>query len=53
MGHSDPKTTRRYTHATDRAKRVAVDAVRVLRKEICRKSATKQERLPKLAAVNA
>jgi|SRR5690349_2615818 len=29
MGHSDPQTTRRYTHATDRAKRAAVEAVRV------------------------
>jgi len=29
MGHSDPQTTRRDTHATDRAKRAAVEAVRV------------------------
>ena len=35
MGHSDPQTTRRYTHATDRAKRAAVEAVSVLGKEIC------------------
>ena len=35
MGHSDPQTTRRYTHATDRAKRTAVEAVRVLRDRIC------------------
>lgn len=53
MGHSDPKTTRRYTHATDRAKRAAVEAVRVLRDGVCHKFATTQERLPKLAAVNA
>ena len=53
MGHSDPKTTRRYTHATDRAKRAAVEAVRVLRGGVCHKFATTQERLPKLAAVNA
>ncbi|HVG30826.1 MAG TPA: site-specific integrase [Pyrinomonadaceae bacterium] len=26
MGHSDPKTTRRYTHGTERAKRAAVEA---------------------------
>lgn len=26
MGHSNPKTTRRYTHATNRAKRAAVEA---------------------------
>jgi hypothetical protein len=24
MGHSDPQTTRRYTNATDRAKRAAI-----------------------------
>jgi hypothetical protein len=35
MGHSDPQTTRRYTHATDRAKQAAVEAVRVLRNGIC------------------
>jgi integrase len=28
MGHTDPKTTRRYTHATDRAKHAAVEATR-------------------------
>jgi hypothetical protein len=28
MGHTDPKTTRRYTHGTDRAKRQAVEAAR-------------------------
>lgn len=27
MGHADPQTTRRYTHATDRAKRAPVEAV--------------------------
>ena len=53
MGHSDPQTTRRYTHATDRAKRAAVEAVRVLRENVCHKSATTAERLPKLTAVNA
>jgi integrase len=26
MGHAEPKTTRRYTHGTERAKRVAVEA---------------------------
>lgn len=26
MGHTDPKTTRRYTHGTERAKRAAVEA---------------------------
>ena len=29
MGHTDPKTTRRYTHGTGRAKREAVEAVRL------------------------
>ena len=28
MGHTDPTTTRRYTHGTDRAKRAAVEAAR-------------------------
>src|SRR5215207_10489972 len=48
MGHSDPQTTRRYTHATDRAKRAAVEAVRVYHNP-----ATKQERPPLQVAVNA
>jgi integrase len=52
MGHSDPQTTRRYTHGTDRAKRAAVEAVRLLGEKVCHKFATKQERPPKLAAVN-
>src|ERR1044072_2462180 len=29
MGHTDPKTTRRYTHGTERAKREAGEGVRV------------------------
>ena len=29
MGHADPATTRRYTHATDRSKHEAVEAARV------------------------
>jgi hypothetical protein len=53
MGHSDPQTTRRYTHATDRAKRAAVEAVRVLRENVCHKSATTQKRRPLPIAVNA
>ena len=28
MGHTDPKTTRRYTHGTEAAKRAAVEATR-------------------------
>lgn len=38
MGHSDPKTTRRYTHGTLRAKGEAVEAARTRsggRKEQC------------------
>jgi integrase len=49
MGHSDPQTTRRYTHATDRAKRAAVEAVRL---RVCHNPATKQERPPLQVAVN-
>ena len=47
------KTTRRYTHATDRAKHAAVEAVRVLRNGICHNFATTQERLPEATAVSA
>ena len=50
MGHSDPQTTRRYTHATDRAKRAAVEAVRL---RVRHNPATKQERPPLQVAVNA
>lgn len=40
MGHSDPQTTRRYTHATDRAKRAAVEAVRLTSQRVCHKTRT-------------
>ena len=40
MGHSDPETTRRYTHATDRAKRAAVEAVRIAGQRVCHNFAT-------------
>jgi integrase len=53
MGHSDPQTTRRYTHATDRAKRAAVEAVRVARDRFCHNPATKEERRPLPIAVSA
>jgi len=53
MDHSDPQTTRRYTHATDRAKQAAVEAVRVLRNGIYHNFATTQERLPQATAVRA
>lgn len=52
MGHSDAKTTRRYTHGTDRAKRAAVEAVRVSR-EVCHNPATNEIRPPLQAAVSA
>jgi len=53
MGHSDPQTTRRYTHATDRAKRAAVEAVRIAANRFCHNPATKQERPPLQVAVSA
>src|SRR6185369_11119757 len=53
MGHSDPQTTRRYTHATGRAKRAAVETVRVAADRFCHNPATKQERPPLQVAVNA
>jgi hypothetical protein len=53
MGHSDPQTTRRYRHATDRAKRAAAEAVRVAGDPFCHNPATKQERRPSPIAVNA
>jgi integrase len=51
MGHSDPQTTRRYTHATDRAKRAAVEAVRGARDRFRQNPATKEERPPLQVAV--
>jgi len=44
MGHSDPKTTRRYTHATERAKHEAVEAARVGAGKACHNPATKEKR---------
>lgn len=52
MGHSNPRTTRRYTHGTDRAKREAVEAVRRSHTSVCHNPATKEEQRPKLAAVS-
>jgi integrase len=51
MGHSDAKTTRRYTHGTDRAKRAAVEAVRVSALRICHNPATNQKQPPLLTTV--
>lgn len=53
MGHSDAKTTRRYTHGTDRAKRAAVEAVRVSRDRVCHNPATNERRRPFPIAVSA
>ena len=41
MGHSDPQTTRRYTHPTERAKRAAVESVRrAVLQQSCHKTIT-------------
>jgi integrase len=53
MGHADAATTRRYTHGTDRAKRAAVEAVRVSHEPVCHKSATNEERPPMPMAASA
>jgi integrase len=53
MGHTDPKTTRRYTHGTDQAKREAVEAVRLKRQTVCHNPATEDKQPPKLVAVSA
>ncbi|MBA2502279.1 MAG: site-specific integrase, partial [Pyrinomonadaceae bacterium] len=52
MGHTDPKTTRRYTHGTDRAKRTTVEAVRRSTENICHNPATNEKQQPALVAVN-
>lgn len=52
MGHSDPETTRRYTHATNRAKQAAVEAVSERDGQTCPIYAPKEKRRPKLVAVN-
>ena len=53
MGHTDPKTTRRYTHGTERAKREAVEAVRLRPQAPCHNPATNDKQPPKLVAVSA
>ncbi len=52
MGHTDPKTTRRYTHGTERAKREAVEAALNSARNPCPKSAPDAQQPPKLAAVS-
>jgi integrase len=47
IGHADPQTTRRYTHATARAKRAAVEAVRPSKQandRFCHNPATNRHR---------
>ncbi len=44
MGHASGSTTRRYTHATERGKREAVEAARVRAREACHNPATKEKR---------
>ena len=52
MGHSNPNTTRRYTHSTDDAKRQAVESASVPAGKACPKYARKEKRPPKLMAVS-
>jgi integrase len=52
MGHSDIRMTARYVRATERNKRAAVEAVRLDFQVSRHNGVTKEERLPKLVAVN-
>jgi integrase len=52
MGHTDPKTTRRYTHGTERGKREAVEAALNVERNSCPISAPNAKQPPKLVAVN-
>jgi len=47
------QTTRRYTHVTVRAKRPAVEAIRLTRQRFSHNPATNEERRPLPIAVNA
>lgn len=51
--HTDPNTTRRYTHGTDRAKREAVKTVRLRPQAAGHNPATNAKQPPQLVAVNA
>jgi integrase len=44
MGHTSGSTTRRYTHATERAKRTAVESARAGAREACHNPATNEKR---------
>lgn len=52
MGHTSVATTRRYTHGTEQAKRLAVDAAMMRAGKACPKYAPKEKRPPKLMAVS-
>jgi integrase len=52
MGHQSIETTMRYTHATDRGKRVAVAMLASYREKHSRKFTTNEERLPRAVAVS-
>jgi len=51
MGHSDVRTTRRYVRATERNKRAAVEAARLINNSDVHKLAKSRKRLPLAAAV--
>jgi integrase len=52
MGHASVEMAYRYTHATEHAKRAAVEAARIGRQTVCHNSATNNERPVGPAAVN-
>jgi integrase len=52
MGHSDAKTTRRYTHGTEKGKRAAVESVKVGGGNACPIPAPETKRPPVPAAVS-
>jgi integrase len=53
MGHSSESTTRRYTHGTDQAKRMAVEAAVIRAGEARPKYAPKEEQPALRLAVNS
>jgi integrase len=53
MGHTDPKTTRRYTHATERGKLAAVESIRRSAGETRPIYAPNEKQPPTLVAVNS
>jgi integrase len=53
MGHTDPKTTRRYTHATERGKLAAVESIRRSAENSRPIYAPNEKQRPILTAVNS